>query len=597
MKRREFLSQMGGMSLLAGAAFEGFDQLLGAPEAAAIPLQDQARRAPLSAEVLPAETQAQQQLYNGIRLGANWPPSGVVLSPEPMTIPYLENPPKVIQISIGRQLFVDDFLIETATLKRTYHHPEYYSNNPVIKPDRPWEMEGPAPFAGPFSGGVWFDHGLFKIWYTGGYMRYTCYATSKDGIHWEKPNLDVVPGTNIVIDHTKGLRPRGGSDERLLDTNCVWIDYKDNGARRYKIFYTTTLSKDRPYDPKRWYLHYCYSRDGIHWSEPEAVSGPVGDHTNAHYNPFRDKWVIDVRYMDPRQGRARAYVEGDDPGHVTSVANDVIPSGGAVPWLAADKYDPHNPGHEFARIVPQLYQFDGLAYESVMLGFFSIWQGPENGECARLHIQKRNEVVLGYSRDDFHYYRPDRRPFYYVTETPNAWNWGNCQSAAGACVVVGDKLYLYFSARDLPKDKSKYWDGYLNTGLAFLRRDGFASMDSIYEEDSLTTRPVQFDGKHLFVNTNSRQGQLRVEVLDAAGSIIEPFTKENCQPITVDKTLEPVSWKGGSDLSLLTGRPVRFKFYLRLGELYSFWVSRDESGASHGYVGSGGPGFTGSIDL
>ena len=150
-----------------------------------------------------------------------------------------------------------------------------------------------------------------------------------------------------------------------------------------------------------------------------------------------------------------------------------------------------------------------------MLGFFSIWQGPENGECAARHIQKRNEIVLGYSRNRFHYSRPDRRPFFHATEAPGAWNWGNVQSAAGACIVVGDKLYFYFSGRDLPK-KEGYWDGYLNTGLAFLRRDGFASMDSRGKEGVLRTRPLRFSGKYLFVNVRCPQGQLRAEVLDAS---------------------------------------------------------------------------------
>ena len=37
-------------------------------------------------------------------------------------------------------LFVDDFLVEKTTLKRTFHRPEYHANNPVLKPDKPWEM-------------------------------------------------------------------------------------------------------------------------------------------------------------------------------------------------------------------------------------------------------------------------------------------------------------------------------------------------------------------------------------------------------------------------------------------------------------------------
>ena len=50
-----------------------------------------------------------------------------------------------------------------------------------------------------FSDGVWYDpqDKLFKMWYMGGYTLATCYATSKDGITWEKPALDVKPGLTL----------------------------------------------------------------------------------------------------------------------------------------------------------------------------------------------------------------------------------------------------------------------------------------------------------------------------------------------------------------------------------------------------------------
>ena len=38
------------------------------------------------------------------------------------------------------------------------------------------------------------------------------------------------------------------------------------------------------------------------------------------------------------------------------------------------------------------------------------------------------------------------------------------------------------------------------------------------------------------------------------------------------------------------------RFTLRRGRLYAFWVSPERSGASHGYVAAGGPGFTGPTD-
>ncbi len=548
----------------------------------------------------PAAAPAPEQLHNGIVLQSPWPPWDSKVTAEPMAVPYLQHPPDVIPIDRGRQLFVDDFLIQETTLTRSWHQPQYYEGNPVIKPDTKWENAGTGAFAAPFSGGAWYDphDKTFKMWYTCGFLRNTCYATSTDGIHWTKPKLDVVPGTNIVIDHVKELTPTGDpalwaqKQRRPIDTNSVWIDYKDDPERRYKIFYTSWL-KDS--EVKSWHLYCRYSRDGIHWSpEPVAMSGALGDHTNAHYDPFRDKWVIHVRYRDKLRGRARAYVEDSDPAQATERAKRGAER--LVPWLASDKLDPHNPNPKYSEIPPQLYHFDTIAYESLLLGYFSIWQGPENEICEENHIQKRNEVLLGYSRDGFHYSRPDRRPFFRATEKPGAWNWGNVQSASGGTIVVGDKLYLYFSARAVPFENPQY-DINASTGLAFLRRDGFASMNSLGDEGTLITRLVRFRGKYLFVNARSPQGELRAEVLDANGAVVQPFTRDRCEPVMADRTLQKITWKGATDLSELAGKPVRFKFYLRLGELYSFWVSPDAFGASHGYVGSGGPGYGSFVDV
>ena len=52
--------------------------------------------------------------------------------------------------------------------------------------------------------------------------------------------------------------------------------------------------------------------------------------------------------------------------------------------------------------------------------------------------------------------------------------------------------------------------------IAALRRDGFASMEAEGgRSGELTTRPLKFKGKHLFVNLN---GELRVDLLDGRES-------------------------------------------------------------------------------
>ena len=508
---------------------------------------------------------AGETLYNGIRLSVLWPPHTDALTLEPVVPPYLLSPPAVIPIDVGRQLFVDDFLIEHTTLKRSYHVAKYHPASPVLKPDKPWEREGGKPTAMVFSDGVWYDPAgkLFKMWYMGGYTTSTCYATSRDGIHWDKPVLDVVPGTNIVMRENR-------------DSNTVWLDLRETDPqRRYKLFTTMRRKENRG-----WVLALFCSADGIHWGNPVATSAGIGDRTTVFYNPFRQVWVYSLRTSYTGMGRSRFYVEHADAADGLSWTNE-----DRYLWTAADRLDPHNPNPDLSSVSPQLYNLDAVAYESILLGLFSIWQGDPR------ITEKRNELLLGFSRDGFHWHRPDRRPFAGVDESEGAWNWGNVQSAGGGCLVVGDELYFYVSGRG--KDRA---DAHCTTGLAILRRDGFASMDAGEAGGTLTTRTVRFQGSRLFVNADVSGGELRVEVLDREGQTVAPFSRENCAHIRGDSTRQAVTWQGASDLSSLAGRPVKFRFHLTNGRLYAFWVSPDPSGASHGYVAAGGPGFTGPTD-
>ena len=173
-------------------------------------------------------------LYNGIRLGVPWPPQLKYPDEVPVVPAYLTDPPAVVPIDVGRQLFVDDFLVEETTLIRRFHRPAYHPSNPVLRPETAWELTDevaertqtpPNPAAMVFSDGVFFDprDRLFKMWYMAGYGRYTCLATSTDGITWRKPSLDVIRGTNIV--HTA-----------MRDSSTVWLDrVAADPAQRFKM--------------------------------------------------------------------------------------------------------------------------------------------------------------------------------------------------------------------------------------------------------------------------------------------------------------------------------------------------------------------------
>jgi hypothetical protein len=485
----------------------------------------------------------EEVLYNGIRLPSPWPPVLKDVPKDPATPPYLKSPPAVIPIGLGRQLFVDDFLIDRTTLTRTHHRPTYHAKSPVL-------TGGMV-----FSDGVWYNpqSKLFEMWYAakGG----TAYATSKDGVAWEKPELDVKKGTNLVQTSAR-------------DSATVWLDLPEKDpARRYKMFRSAAWPQK-----KSWTLWVHFSRDGVHWGEPKST-GSCGDRSTVYYNPFRKVWVYSLRH-GWGQPRRRRYWEAK---------SDVIEDAqwGAIDkppmWCGSDSLDPPRPDY---KITPQLYNLDCVAYESLLLGLFTIWRGQPGPR------PKPNEVCVGYSRDGWHWSRPDRKGFLPVSEKKGDWNWGNVQSAGGCCLIVGEQLYFYCSGRG---------DGNV-TSLAVLRRDGFASMDAGEKEASLTTRPVRFEGKHLFVNADAAGGELRVEVLDEKSKPIEGLTRDDCTAVKGKGTAQAVSWKKAADLGELAGKTVRFRFWLRQGRLYAFWVSRDKGGASGGYVAAGGPGFAGVRD-
>ena len=521
---------------------------------------------------------------SGIQVAVPWPPLRTErLNARPMAVPYLQNRPEVIPIDQGRQLLVDDFLIERTTLERTFHQPVYHPQSPVVRPDQKWEQGKTTHSAMVYSDGVWYDptDQLFKMWYLASAKFATCLATSCDGIHWSKPAFDVVEGTNIVCQFGR-------------DASTVWLDHDAaDPSARFKMFRANWKGT--------YAISTHHSPDGIHWSDELYRSGPSWDRTSVYYNPFRKAWVYSVRGHDKTHDevfRVRCHHEGSTAREAADweLSSDDVATGRGtaadlVLWVGADHLDPHHPDPRFQDIPPQLYNLDVTPYENLLVGLFTIWQGPDNETCKELGIQKRNEVLVGFSRDGFHWDRTNRQRFLEVGEHATDWNGGNVQSAGGGFLIVDDELYFYCSGRAMR-------DGMQinSTGLATLRRDGFASLDANGGPGELMTRPVRFEGKHLFVNVAPQQGALRAEIVNQHGDAIPGYRVSDCLPVQADSTRAEVRWQGKKDLSALAGQPIRFRFLLTQGSLYAFWVSQDQGGASNGATAAGGPGIPGPRD-
>lgn len=535
------------------------------------------------------------KLYNNIELPDLWPPVyREVNLDKPLPSEHRAYWPDVVDISIGRQLFVDRFLIEYTDLSTVYHQP-VLMEQPVFQPETPLEMnDGYCTCACPFNDGIFYDDAdkKFKMWYQAGWFDGIGYAESKDGIHWQRlSELDPSRKDDRVIPRQPGA---------LRDGSAVWIDYEAaDPDERYKmlVFYRKYDFDVKYYHemPKHFHdvpgslppletIQLYKSANGIDWKEAGETT-LSGDNSTFFYNPFTKKWVFSLRTFSSLDGRVRTrgYYETDDFFKGAKWKEEDVRF-----WARTDIYDAPDPKLGY---YTQLYNLDATPYESIMLGVYSVFMGPPNPICELTGTPKINDLKLAFSRDGFHWERPTYDNFISSSREPGSWNYGYAHSPNGVCLVVGDELYFYvsfFSGQSPQFGTHEYSGG--SVGLAKLRRDGFASLTDEGKGGYILTKKLQFQGSHLFVNVDSAAGAICAELLDENYNVIDGFSRSDCIPLSVDSTQVQLLWKE-RELKELGQRMIRIRFYLDNARLYSFWIARESDGRSHGYMAAGGPGF------
>ena len=454
-----------------------------------------------------------------------------------------------VKIDGSRQLLVDDYLVASIqNVKRTVHYAEKHPDNPIFSGDKPWEG------AGPVFQIVHRDEstGRFRMWYAGcgGFempsgvrVRFPAlYAESADGITWQKPELGLheyegSKANNIVI-------PAGNLFGLIIDPE------DPDAQRRYKGI----VWHEPKYVPREGYFLYT-SPDGINWTrrreEPLAVSlhgytmpqSGIGDTTIFRWDPKLRKYVGDVKFVLPGKMRCRGTMESDDLIHWTRPRMTIYP----------DSLDDSD---------SQIYGNLSFCYESMWLGFLRVMH---TGKSAGY---KQTTVELTASRDGRHWTRVGKREEVIPLGSEEEWD-SDYHDPAPEPVSVGDELWIYYRNGKLRRNETRRYD----IGLAKLRTDGFVSLDAGEQPGVVTTRPLSFEGKRLFINAEVEEGgSIKVGLLSYKGDPVENHAGGDCVPITAGAVKIPATWKQATEYQLPTGQHVRLRFELTKAKLYAFWI-------------------------
>jgi hypothetical protein len=100
-----------------------------------------------------------------------------------------------VELGSRRELFVDSFLIDRLTGSSRLHLHKPVPREVVLVADQPWEGNTCAYFT------IFQDGDRYRMYYRGAHFdeqarrathpEVTCYAESKDGIHWQRPELNL----------------------------------------------------------------------------------------------------------------------------------------------------------------------------------------------------------------------------------------------------------------------------------------------------------------------------------------------------------------------------------------------------------------------
>lgn len=462
-------------------------------------------------------------------------------------------------IDIGNrlELFADGLLVDRLQgAELRLHSPE--PQGVALDCRQPWEGNASGYAA------VFQDGDLYRMYYRGlhalrgeeaTHEDVVCYAESRDGIQWTKPNL--------------GLVEFAGSKAN----NIIW---KGVGAGNFAPFKDSNpqCKPDERYkalggDPNVGGLHALASADGLHWrtlnDKAVITIGAFDSHNLPFWDPVHGEYreyhrgfregrdILTCTSKDFRQWTEPAWIEYT-PGRISELyTNQILPyyraphillgfptryyDRGWVPGTAS------LPQAEFRRVRGSKSPREGSAVTDGMFMAgrdrknFTMW--PESFIRPGLRV-----------RDNWFY-----------GDNYQAWGLVETQSP----IEGGTReLSLYATEAYAQDDKGTRFRRYS------LRIDGFVSVKAPLKGGELITRPIRFSGSELVLNLSTgAAGGAQVEIQDASGRPIEGYTLADCPEIFGDFLERVVAWKSGASVKQLAGRPVRLRFLLKDADLYS----------------------------
>ena len=474
----------------------------------------------------------------------------------------------MINVKKGLVPFWDDYLIDTRFTDATLSANKPEKRDIVMVCDQPWEGNGTDFFC------ILKDGDIYRMYYEGWGLGdqplniRLCYAESRDCLHWEKPDLNMV--------EFNGSKHNNIIMEKLPDNFTVMKDANPAcpPEMKYKAIGSVSI-KDEATGKKHIALALWVSTDGIHFERHSILSeGYMYDTQNSlHWNRHTGKYYCYMRGYQPVPEDPNSRFEE------TSVRmNVVMESADFITWSEPKLL---NDGGEFYPLYTNCitaYPYDDRYYVGFPTRYVQrrAWTKNYDRLCG---VEKRKERVtmeprLGLavtdcifmsSRDNVNWFRFDEAIMTPGVENGENWVYGDCYPALGGLVETPAPFPCDPPELSLFVFNHHWMDSPVELVRYAYRRDGFASVKAGYAPKKLLTKPFTFEGGSLKLNfSTSARGGIYLRVLDENNIPIEGYSTCEIFGDSLDRVVD-----FDAPLSALNGRTVKFEFTMSDAEIFS----------------------------
>jgi len=462
---------------------------------------------------------------------------------------------------------IDGYLIETLThtdLKLAEPRP----TGAAIKYDNPWDA---VPTG---AATILEDNGLYRLYYVGMPSDYkseadesnVCYAESKDGITWVKPELGLVEfrgskKNNILLlgdveDRFTGNfspfidnRPGVPANERYKAVGGVWpkgiFVLTSSDGIRWRKFHDTAVFTRGAFD----------SQNVAFWSDLEKCYVLYFRVFTGSDHSTLKKWKADG-YRTISRTTSQDLINWSEPYRMSFGPTPIehLYENRTHPYKRA----PHIYLSYPMRFVPgrRFLSDERLAELKVLPSYLAI-----SGDTHNIPNEV-SDTVLMTSRGGTRYDRTFMEAFIRPGSDEANWVSRNGIAAIGTLQTGPTEMSIFVGQH--------YVQPTAYLGRFTLRLDGFASVNAPYAGGEMLTKPILVTGKELIMNcSTSAPGSIRVEIQTPEGDPVPGFTLLESEEMVGDSIEYVVKWKLGADLSRLARKVVRFRFVMKDADLYA----------------------------